>query len=62
MRDNLHLTILAHDCILSKTKDIDTFRKIVNVEISTIKVGSHTWFKQNICIFTLNICYMLCTF
>ena len=44
MRDNLQATFFAHDCILSKTKDVEAFRKIFNVEISTINVGRHTWY------------------
>ena len=50
LRDNLHMTFLAHDCILAKTKDVEAFRKIFNVKISTIKVGRHTWYKLNLCI------------
>ena len=61
MRDNLHTTFLAHDCILSKTKDVEAFRKIFNVEISTIKVGRHARYKLNLCIFTLNMYSMLYT-
>ena len=61
MRDKLHATFLAHDCILTKTKDVEAFRKIFNVEISRIKVGRHTLYKLNLCIFTLNIYSMLCT-
>ena len=53
MHDNLQVTFLAHDCILSKTKDVEAFKKIFNVVISTIKVGRQTWYKINLCIFTL---------
>ena len=60
MRDNLNATFLAHDCFLLKTKDVEeAFRKIFIVEVSTIKVGRHTWYKLNLCIFTLNILSML---
>ena len=55
MRDSLHATFLAHGCILSETKGVEAF----NVEISTTKVGRHTWYKLNLCIFTLNIYSML---
>ena len=47
MRDSLHATFLAHGCIFSKTKDVEAFRKIFKVEISTIKVGRHTCYKLN---------------
>ena len=50
----LHVTFLAHYCILLKTKDVAAFSNIFNVEISTIKVGMHTWYKLNQWIFTLS--------
>ena len=61
MRDNLHMTFLAHDCIFSKMKDVEAFRKIFNAEIPTIKVRRHTWYKLNLYSFTLNIYSMICT-
>ena len=48
MQDNIQATRLAHDGILSKTKDVEAFRNIFNVEISRIKVGRHTWYKLNL--------------
>ena len=43
MSDKLHMTFLAHDCILSENEswivDVETVRKIFNVEIPAIKVG-----------------------
>ena len=42
MRDNLHATFLAHECIRTKTKvELLTVRKNVNVEISAIKLASN---------------------
>ena len=66
MRDNQHATFLVHDCILLETKlnsvdQVEAFRKIFNFEISTIKVGRHTWYKLNLSTFTFNIYSMLCT-
>ena len=61
MRDNIHATFLAHGCIFSKMKDVEAFRKIFKVEVSTIKLGRHTWYKLNVCIFALNIYSMICT-
>ena len=36
------------------------FRNCFNVEILTIKVGRHTWYKLNLCSFTFNMDSMLC--
>ena len=63
MRDNQHATFLHMAVFFWKRKwivdHIEAFKKIFNVEISTIKVGRHTWYKQNLGTFTLNIYSML---